>query len=58
LGGATLMILWAFGATYVVFFVVNKIKSIRVPPESELEGLDVPEFGMHAYPEDAVVTVE
>jgi hypothetical protein len=24
----------------------------------ELEGLDVPEFGMHAYPEDAVVTLE
>jgi len=24
----------------------------------ELEGLDVPEFGMRAYPEDAIVTVE
>jgi Amt family ammonium transporter len=58
LGGATLMAVWAFGATYVVFFVVNQVKSIRVAPEVELEGLDVPEFGMHAYPEDAVVTVE
>ena len=58
LGGATLMAVWAFGATYAVFFVVNKIKSIRVAPEVELEGLDVPEFGMHAYPEDAVVTAE
>jgi Amt family ammonium transporter len=52
------MIVWAFGATYVVFSVVNKIKSIRVTPEVELEGLDVPEFGMQAYPEDAVVTME
>jgi Amt family ammonium transporter len=51
-------VLWAFGATYVVFTLVNKIKSMRVPAEVELEGLDVPEFGMHAYPEDAVVTVE
>jgi ammonia channel protein AmtB len=34
------------------------MKSMRVPPEVELEGLDVPEFGMRAYPEDAVVTVE
>jgi ammonium transporter, Amt family len=58
LGGATLMAVWAFGATYVVFTVVNKFKPIRVSPEVELEGLDVPEFGMHAYPEDAVVTVE
>jgi Amt family ammonium transporter len=56
LGGATLCALWAFGATYVVFFVVNKVKSIRVAPEVEHAGLDVPEFGMHAYPEDAVVT--
>src|SRR5580704_14541445 len=58
LAGATLMILWAFGATYVVFFVVNKIKSIRVPPEVERDGLDIPEFGMSAYPEDAVVTAD
>jgi Amt family ammonium transporter len=58
LGGATLCALWAFGATYVVFFVVNKVKSMRVAPDVEREGLDVPEFGMHAYPEDAVVTVE
>ena len=58
LGGATLMAIWAFGATYVVFTIVNKVKSMRVAPEVELEGLDVPEFGMHAYPEDAVVTVE
>lgn len=54
--GATLCAIWAFGATYVVFTVVNKIKTIRVPQEVELKGLDIPEFGMVAYPEDAVVT--
>ncbi len=54
LGGATLCALWAFGATYVVFKIVNSVKSMRVTPEVELEGLDVPEFGMVAYPEDAV----
>jgi Amt family ammonium transporter len=58
LGGATLCAIWAFGATFIVFSVVNKFKSIRVQPEVELEGLDVPEFGMPAYPEDALVTVE
>lgn len=33
----------------------GKVKSMRVPVESEEEGLDVPEFGMPAYPEDALV---
>ena len=56
LGGATLYAIWAFGATYLVFSLVNKVKSMRVTPEVEEEGLDVPEFGMPAYPEDAVVT--
>jgi ammonia channel protein AmtB len=38
----------------VVFKVVNAVKSMRVPKEVELEGLDVPEFGLLAYPEDAL----
>ena len=46
--------MWAFGVTFVVFKVINAIKSIRVSPEVELEGLDVPEFGGLAYPEDAL----
>jgi len=54
--GATLYAVWAFGATFAVFWIVNKVKSMRVPPESEEEGLDVPEFGMPGYPEDAIVT--
>ncbi len=55
--GATLCAVWAFGATYGVFWVVNKVKSMRVSPEVELEGLDVPEFGMSAYPEDAMASI-
>ena len=58
LGGATLCAVWAFGATYAVFFVVNKLKPIRVSAAAEEEGLDVPEFGMVAYPEDALVTAD
>jgi ammonium transporter, Amt family len=52
--GATICVAWAFGVTYAVFFVVNKVKSMRVSPEVEREGLDVPEFGLLGYPEDAV----
>jgi Amt family ammonium transporter len=54
LGGATLTAIYAFGFTYVVFRMVNSIRSMRVSREAELSGLDVPEFGMVAYPEDAV----
>jgi len=56
--GASLCALWAFGGTYIVFKTVNAFKSMRVSPEVEREGLDVPEFGLHAYPEDALVTRE
>jgi Amt family ammonium transporter len=54
LGGATLMVVYAFGLTFGVFSVVNRVRSMRVSKEVELTGLDVPEFGMLAYPEDAV----
>ena len=54
LGGATLLAVYSFGATYGMFSVVNKVRSMRVTREVEIEGLDVPEFGMLAYPEDAV----
>ena len=53
--GATLCAAWAFGATFVVFKIVNAVRSMRVSAAVELEGLDVPEFGMPAYPEDMVV---
>jgi Amt family ammonium transporter len=52
--GATLCAVWAFGATYVVFKVVNSVKSMRVSEQAELEGLDVPQFGLLAYPEDSL----
>jgi Amt family ammonium transporter len=52
LGGATLCAVYAFGLTYVVFKAVNAISPLRVSKDVELEGLDVPEFGMLAYPEE------
>jgi len=54
LGGATLLAIYAFGATFVVFKAVNAWRSMRVSKKVELEGLDMPEFGMLGYPEDAV----
>jgi Amt family ammonium transporter len=52
LGGATLCAVYAFTLTFVAFKIVNAVAPIRVGKEVELEGLDVPEFGMLAYPEE------
>ena len=52
--GASICVAWAFGATFVVFKAVNAVNSMRVTKEVELEGLDVPEFGLLAYPEDTL----
>jgi Amt family ammonium transporter len=52
--GATFMAAYVFGFTYLVFSLVNSAVPMRVSKEVELEGLDVPEFGMEAYPEDRV----
>jgi len=53
--GATVCALWAFGATFAVFKVVNAVRSIRPLEEDERDGLDMPQFGLLAYPEDALV---
>jgi ammonium transporter, Amt family len=56
--GTAIMAVWAFGATFIVFKTVNAFKSMRVSKEVEQQGLDVPEFGLPAYPEDALHAVE
>lgn len=53
LGGATLCAAYAFGVTLVVFSVLKQVMKLRVSPDEELEGLDEPQFGLLAYPEDA-----
>jgi Amt family ammonium transporter len=52
LGGATLCALYAFGVTYAVFKTVDVLRPMRVEPDVEIEGIDLNEFGMLAYPED------
>jgi Amt family ammonium transporter len=55
LGAQALMLLvnaaWAFGVTYGLFTLARRFMAIRVSPDVELEGLDVPEFGAECYPE-------
>jgi len=42
---------WAFGITYLIFTIAKNFMKIRVSPEVEIEGLDMPEFGVLAYPD-------
>jgi Amt family ammonium transporter len=41
----------AFLPGYFVSWILKKLNLLRVPPEVELEGLDLAEFGMDFYPE-------
>src|SRR5260370_1137072 len=56
--GAVIFATWAFGATFIVFKIVNMVKTMRVSAEVEQAGLDVPQFGLQGYPEDALHATE
>lgn len=49
--GAMTMIPLAFGLGYGVSWVLKQFNVLRVPPEVELEGIDVSEFGTDFFPE-------
>ena len=40
---------WAFGATMIIFGAYKLFTSMRVDPAAEIQGLDVPEFGVPGY---------
>jgi Amt family ammonium transporter len=43
--------IWAWGITWLIFKIAKNFMQIRVSPEAEIEGLDVPEFGVLCYPD-------
>ena len=47
--GAVVAFVWAFGASYLFFRVLDRFVKLRVSPEVELAGLDIPEMGMGGY---------
>jgi ammonium transporter, Amt family len=50
--GAAVVIIWAFGASFIFFKILMALGLLRSKPEDELAGLDVPEMGTPAYPLD------
>jgi ammonium transporter, Amt family len=49
--GTLTCFVFIFCISWVFFKVVDVAMGMRVSPEEELEGLDVPEMGAHGYPE-------
>ena len=52
------LIIWGFGVSFVFFKVLDKVWGLRISPEAELEGLDIPEMGVLAYPDNQLVRGE
>ena len=50
--------LWVFPAFYIFFKIVDATIGNRVPADTELAGLDIPEMGVLAYPDFALKTGE
>jgi Amt family ammonium transporter len=50
--GCAVILVWAWGGSYVFFKIQDAIMGIRSKPEDELAGLDMPEMGALAYPDD------
>lgn len=42
---------WVFGTSFVVWLAIKAVMGIRVNEEEELEGCDISECGLDAYPE-------
>lgn len=52
------LIVWGFGGSYLFFKALDKVWGMRVSPEAELEGLDIPEMGVLAYPDSQLIRSE
>jgi Amt family ammonium transporter len=52
------IVIWGFGASYAFFKAYDKLFGMRVKPEEEIAGLDLPEMGALAYPEFVLTGTE
>jgi len=48
--GAMAYSFWAAGLAFIFFFILKKTVGLRVTKEEEIEGLDIAEHGIRAYP--------
>jgi len=53
--GAVVIFGWVFAASLVVWAILKATMGIRVSEEEELEGMDMHDCGVEAYPEFSVI---
>lgn len=56
--GVTAAFLWAFPVSFGIFYAIKVTVGLRVSAEEEMEGLDLSEHGIYAYPPSFVHGVE
>lgn len=49
--GIAVIFAWVFGTSFVVWLIIKAVIGIRVSEQEELEGCDISECGLDAYPE-------
>ena len=49
--GALVIFVWTFVMAMIAWFIIKLVIGIRVSEEDEMEGIDIAECGMEAYPE-------
>jgi Amt family ammonium transporter len=49
--GALVIFAWTFIVSGIFWFIIKMVMGIRVSEEAEMEGIDLHECGMEAYPE-------
>ena len=52
--GVACIFAWAFGASFITWYLIKKAVGIRVSEQEEYEGVDISECGVEAYPEFAI----
>ena len=51
LKGVVVIGLFVFVTSFIIWYIIKLVFGIRVCEEEEIEGLDVAEIGLEAYPE-------
>ena len=51
LKGVVLIAIFVFSSSFAVLFIINKISRFRAEDDAQIEGMDINECGVEAYPE-------
>ncbi len=49
--GIGMIFAWVFGTSFITWLIIKAVMGLRVSEEEELEGCDISECGLEAYPE-------